>query len=127
MLAGFPEERATPHCCQAENLTYDLENDPFEDVRQTPISAVPLDDVPHKIERGQVSEYDGWILPTPLFNRLTPCFGGEQQTTPVPKRGAHSGQAAKRGSMIFVAKRSQATLLGASRVIVAVQKFKAEK
>jgi hypothetical protein len=21
-----------------------------------------------------VSEYDGWILPTPLFNRLTPCF-----------------------------------------------------
>jgi hypothetical protein len=38
------------------------------------VIALPGDDVPHKIERGQVSEYDGWILPTPLFNRLTPCF-----------------------------------------------------
>src|SRR5262249_53018445 len=38
------------------------------------VVSLPGDDVPHKIERGQVSEYDGWILPTPLFNRLTPCF-----------------------------------------------------
>jgi len=38
------------------------------------VIAVPGDNVPHKISRGEVSEYDGWILPTPLFNRLTPCF-----------------------------------------------------
>jgi hypothetical protein len=89
--------------------------------------AVPGDDVPHKIERGQVSENDGWIPSTPLFNRLTPCFRGEQQTTPVPKRGANSGQAAERGSMIVVAKGSQTTLLGASRVIFSVREFEAQK
>src|SRR5262245_5731655 len=38
------------------------------------VIAVPGEDVPHKIQRGEVSEYDGWVLPTPLFNRLTPCF-----------------------------------------------------
>jgi hypothetical protein len=43
--------------------------------------AVPGDTVPHKIERGQVSEYDGWILPTPLFNELLPCFR-DQLTDP---------------------------------------------
>src|SRR5262245_23788815 len=42
--------------------------------RRPKVVAVPGDNVPHKISRGEVSEYDGWILPTPLFNRLTPCF-----------------------------------------------------
>src|SRR5579872_298368 len=38
------------------------------------VIAVEGDQVPHKIRRGEISHYDGWILPTPLFNRLTPCF-----------------------------------------------------
>src|SRR5262245_12103854 len=38
------------------------------------VIAVPGEDVPHKIQRGEASEYDGWVLPTPLFNKLTPCF-----------------------------------------------------
>lgn len=38
------------------------------------VIAVPGETVPHKIAKGEVSEYDGWVLPTPLFNRLTPCF-----------------------------------------------------
>ena len=37
-----------PQRCQAVSLTYELENDHFEDVRQTQIAAI--------------------------FNRLTPCF-----------------------------------------------------
>jgi hypothetical protein len=51
------------------------------------VIAVPGETIPHKIRKGQVSEYDGWVLPTPLFNELTPCFKkmleeGEPETPP---------------------------------------------
>lgn len=43
---------------------------------------VPGETVPHKIQRGQVSEYDGWVLPTPLFNELAPCFKERLENLP---------------------------------------------
>lgn len=35
---------------------------------------IPGETVPHQIRKGQPSEYDGWVVPTPLFNELAPCF-----------------------------------------------------
>jgi hypothetical protein len=46
------------------------------------VIAVEGEQVPHKIQRGEVSKYDGWILPTPLFNRLTPCFKSVLENPP---------------------------------------------
>lgn len=42
--------------------------------RRNQVVTVPGETVPHKIQKGQPSEYDGWVLPTPLFNELAPCF-----------------------------------------------------
>lgn len=50
------------------------------------VIAIPGETVPHKISRGEVSLYDGWVVPTPLFNELAPCFRDALQPTPIPKR-----------------------------------------
>lgn len=45
-----------------------------------PVIAVPGETVPHRIRRGQPSDYDGWVVPTPLFNELAPCFRRQLET-----------------------------------------------
>lgn len=39
--------------------------------------AVPAETVPHKLRKGDPSPLDGWLVPTPLFNELLPCFRDE--------------------------------------------------
>lgn len=46
------------------------------------VIAVEGEQVPHKISKGGTSDYDGWVVPTPLFNRLTPCFRDTLQNPP---------------------------------------------
>lgn len=38
------------------------------------VIAVPGDQVPHHLEKDEAAPREGWLLPTPLFNELLPCF-----------------------------------------------------
>lgn len=38
------------------------------------VIATETDQLPHLIKKGEPSQFEGYVLPTPLFNRLTPCF-----------------------------------------------------
>ena len=47
------------------------------------VIAVPGETVPHPIQKGQTSNYDGWVVPTPLMNELAPCFRDRLTHPPV--------------------------------------------
>ena len=61
--------------------------------RRPTVIAVPGDEMPHQIRIGDVSEFDGFVLPTPLFRKLTPCFKDVlEHPGPEPHRGVIDGE-----------------------------------
>lgn len=50
------------------------------------VIAVPGEHVPHHLEQGEAAPTEGWLLPTPLFNELLPCFKGRLEGTDGPPR-----------------------------------------